>query len=437
MTMPIAMRLAIRQWLARPLRPALCSLAIGAAVALIVLIGAAMDSLRFSVSNAIGQALGVAEIHVRAAQRGTDARVPASVLQAVKALPEVELAGGRLTTQAVLIKGDDRLWFDVVGIDEPLDEQLRPKYFSAGQTLSGPPDEILVDTMIAEKMALKVGEPIVYGIGDQPPKYLRIVGIVKRPVIEFIARPTMYVPLAVLTKDLGIPPEYSVLDLKLKEKAGPAGVGAGLDFDQYAKDLGKKLGPSVDVTPGTNSKASMAEVTRTMRLLLAMLSALAALSASLIIGTTLSVGVQERVRQFGQLRCLGAARTQLAVILLGDAAVMLAIGLVIGVALGVGASTGLVAWFPACFQKYELSGGTVLLALGCGALATLLGALIPIWQVTRVPPMAAVTAVALQARRSRVWLAGARPTVQLMAKQPGFPTTRAFAISLRCSSVRP
>jgi putative ABC transport system permease protein len=417
MTMPIAMRLAIRQWLARPLRPVLCSLAIGAAVALIVLVGAAMDSLRISVSNAIGQSLGVAEVHVRPAQRGTDARVPGAVLQTIKALPEVELAGGRLSSQAMLIKGEDRLWFDVVGIEVPVDDTLRPKLFQAGQALTGQPDEILVDTLIAEKMALQAGDQIVYTIKDNPPKYLRIVGIVKRPVIEFISQPTMFVPLAVLMKDLGMAGEYSVLDLKLKERAGAAGVGEGIDFDQYAKDLGKKLGPAMEVTPGTNSKANMAEVERNMRLLLAMMSAVAAFSASLIIGTTLSVGVQERVRQFGQLRCLGASRGQLAIFLLGDAAVMLAIGLVIGIVLGVAVSAGLVAWFPLFFQKYALSGGTVLLALGCGVLATLLGALIPIWQVTRVPPMAAVTAVARPARRLHVWLAGAVGVLFLATQQ--------------------
>ena len=33
--------------------------------------------------------------------------------------------------------------------------------------------------------------------------------------------------------------------------------------------------------------------------------------------------------------------------------------------------------------------------------------------------------------------AGARPRMQLIAKQPGFPTIRAAWISFRCSSVRP
>src|SRR5947207_3031933 len=119
MNTPIALRLAVRQWFARPLRPVLCSLAIAAAVALIVVVGAAMDSLRQTVSGAIGQALGVAEIHVRPSQRGTEARVPESLLKQLEARPDVELASARLASLAVLTRGDDRLWFDVVGISEP------------------------------------------------------------------------------------------------------------------------------------------------------------------------------------------------------------------------------------------------------------------------------------------------------------------------------
>ncbi len=424
MNTPIALRLAIRQWRARPLRPVLCALAIAAAVALIVVVGAAMDSLHFTIANAIGQNLGVAEIHIRPAQRGTEARVPGSLLHKMRARPDVELASARLASLGVLTKNKETFWFDVVGIDEPNDELLRPKIFLSGHTLTGPPDEILIDTMIADKMELKLGDVVTYTIKENPPRQLRIVGILKRPAIEFIAKPTMFVPLAVLAKDLALPEEYSVIDLKLREpSAGLAGAAAGgasgaeIDFDLYAKTLGKELGPSVEVSPGTKSKANMADATRTLRILLSLLSMLSAVCASLIIGTTLSVGVQERVRQFGQLRCLGASRPQLAVILLGDALVMLALGEVIGITLGLATAAVLVAQFPHFFLQLVLTPASLLIAAGCGAFATFLGALIPIWQVTRVSPMAAVNAVALRARISRVRLAAGIGILCLIVQQ--------------------
>jgi putative ABC transport system permease protein len=404
MTMPIALRLAIRQWLARPLRPILCSLAIAAAVALIVAVGSAMDSLRASVRESIGQMLGVADVHVRSAQRGTDARLTTDLLLRLRAMPQVEMAGGRLASQAALTKADEHKWYDVVGIQEPLDNKLRPKQMDSGRTLSGAPDELIIDTIIAHDMNLKLGDDVLWAVKENPPKKLRIVGIAKRPVIEIMAKPTMFVPLGLLTRDLGIPTEYSVLDLKLRELDAS---GAAPDADAFAKALGKTLGPSVEVTPGTNSKARMAEVTRTLTILLMFLSAMCGLSASLIIGTTLSVGVQERVRQFGQLRCIGASRSQLAAILLGDALVMMLIGVVLGLLAGVGLAMLLVAVLPEFFHIFVLSWTTIILAVCCGAFATGVGAVIPIYQVTRVPPMAAVTAAARPVRRSRIFLAGA------------------------------
>ena len=415
MTMPIALRLAIRHWLARPLRPILCSLAIAAAVALIVAIGASMDSLRRAVAGSVGQVLGVADIHIRPAQRGTDVRLPADILDRLRARPDVELASGRLASQAALTKGDDHLWFDVIGIDVPLDDALRPKIMQAGVPLSGRPDEILVDTLIADKMSLHVGDQVDYALQDVPPRKLRIVGIVKRPVIEFISKPILCVPLSVLVQDLGGPFQYSVLDLKLRRP--PGALASDIDVDVVAKQLGQALGPTVEVLPGAHSRAGMADVQSTLRLLLAFLSAVSAFSAALIIGTTLSVGVQERVRQFGQLRCLGASRGQLAVFLLADALVMLALGQALGLLLGAALAWGLVAGFPNFFQEFALSPTTLLIALACGGLATALGSLIPIWQVTRVSPMAAVTAAARPARRSRVLLAGAAGIACLIVQQ--------------------
>ncbi len=402
MALPIPLRLALRQWLARPLRPILCSLAIAAAVALIVCVGAGMDSLRNTVSHAIGQALGVADVHVRPTQRDTEARLPQEMLDHLRALPEVDFADGRLLAQAVLTKGDDRLWFDVIGVDEPLDEKLRPQNFLTGHGLPTGTDadkEIVIDSYVAGKLNFKLGDQVRYTIKDNSEKLLTIIGIVQSPALEILARPTLYVPLAVLAHDLAIPPSYNVIDLKLRDSAHVE------DYDAYAKNLGEQLGKGVDVSAGTTSKARLSDLTRTLRLFLLVLSTLSAFSASLIIGTTLSVGVQERIRQFGQLRCIGASRAQLAGFLLGDAAVMMLVGELLGALAGIGLSIILVALLPAFFEQYQLSPGSLAIALFCGALATLLGAMIPIWQVIRVPPMAAVTAAARPSRASHLRLA--------------------------------
>src|ERR1035437_8284074 len=115
MAMPIAIRLAVRQWLARPLRPVLCSLAIASAVALIVCVGAGFDSLRYSLRTIIGQMLGVADVHVRPAPKNSAGRLPDSLLSEIRGRPEVEFAAGRLQAHFAIPHGPERRWLDAVG----------------------------------------------------------------------------------------------------------------------------------------------------------------------------------------------------------------------------------------------------------------------------------------------------------------------------------
>src|ERR1035437_3831321 len=117
MAMPIAIRLAVRQWLARPLRPVLCSLAIASAVALIVCVGAGFDSLRYSLRTTIGQMLGVADVHVRPAPKVSSLRLPDSLLEQLRGRKDVEFAAGRMQSHVAVTHGAERRWFDAIGVD--------------------------------------------------------------------------------------------------------------------------------------------------------------------------------------------------------------------------------------------------------------------------------------------------------------------------------
>ena len=262
----------------------------------------------------------------------------------------------------------------------------------------------MVDALVATKLNLKLGEQVNYSIQDLPPRKLTIIGILQGPTIDILAHPTMFVPIKVLAADLKIPVSYNVIDLKLKDSA------AIDDYDQYAQDLNAKLGKGVDVAPGTSSKGKLGDMTRTLRLFLLILSILSGIAASLIIGTTLSVGVQERVRQFGQLRCIGASRRQLAGFLLGDAFVMLAMAAIAALFL---ASHSLTSLSPCCRNFPRSISSPPCLASHRNLLRALLrdSARCPyppeFRQVTRVSPMAAITATAKPSRPAHIFLAAA------------------------------
>ena len=168
----------MRQWLARPVRPLLCSLAIAAAVALIIFCGAAFESLRYSFQVTVGQMLGVAQIHVAAAQRGTEDRLPQSLVEQLQKRPEIELVSGRMQAHAALTKGDEHLWFDAVGVDPGLDEELRPKVYNSGHGLTGPADQVVIDAAIANLLHAQVGDTLDYTADGLTSRKVTVVGIV-------------------------------------------------------------------------------------------------------------------------------------------------------------------------------------------------------------------------------------------------------------------
>lgn len=401
--MPVSLRLAIRQWHARPLRPVLCALAIAMAVALVVCVGAGFDSLRQSLETGISQMLGVAEIQVRPAQRGVNARLDARILDTARATPEVEEASARVQALVALTNPQEHRWFEAVGVDTTRDERLRPKVYLQGRALSGKPDEIVLDHVVAEALHATLGQTFKLSgdAGEAGGDHnVQVVGIVAHPQLEILQKPTVYLPAAPLMQVAGIAPRaprYNVIDLKLRRD---------VDFQVFSQQLGKQLGPVAAVTSITTRKAKLDQDTRGLDLVIIVISVITGTCAALIIGTTLSVGIQERIRQFGQLRSIGASRGQLVIFLAADALLMMVVGTLAGFLLGWGLSHLMVLKYPQFFPVYRLGLQSIIVAAAEGLLATLLGSLIPIWQVIRVTPMEAVRASGQGVRARHVWLAG-------------------------------
>lgn len=397
--MPVSLQLAIRQWHARPLRPLLCALAIGAAVTLVVCVGAGFDSLRASLQTGIGQMMGVAQVQIRPTQRGVSVRMSPQVLAKVLAHGEVAQATGRMQTSLALKSSSDKRWFEAVGVNAQLDQQLRPKTFLAGKALSGRGDEVLLDESVAQTLGATVGMPLKLSGDSGNEQVVTVVGITKHPQIEILQKPTIYLPTETLLAASGLALGYNVVDVVLKGNPSDA------ELDKFGDLLGRELGKSVNVMAATTRKARFDQDTKVMTLGLLVVSIIAMASAALIIGTTLSVGVQERIRQFGQLRSIGASRGQLLLFLGVDGLLLMVLGNTLGILMGWGLSWGLVKLYTEWFTTYELSWRCLGMAFGSGMMATLIGAMIPAWQVWQITPMEAVRQSSKAARRGSVLLA--------------------------------
>ncbi len=402
--MPVSLRLAIRQWLARPMRPVLCSLAIAAAVTLVLCIAAGFDSAKASLRVGIGQILGSADIHIRPVGKNYQMYLNQEILDFVRNQPEVELASGRLDDiQISLTHGQEHRWFHTVAIMPELDSKLRPLRFSSGGPLSGAQDEIIIDTTVAKLMSLEVGDTVTLNQDWNKPHTVHVVGITERPQIEIIAKPTVFVPIESVTTALGMPPRYRVLDLKIRPNANANEVARRISRQLNAGKPAKM----VDVTSEEARQTKLDESFRAFNMGLAAIAVVATLCGSLIIGTTLSVGIQERIRQFGRLRCIGASRAQLATILLADSVLLMVMGTLAGLGAGYLLACQLVHLAPDIFLVFTVERQSLLTATGVGILATFSGSLIPLWQVARISPMQALRSAATPTSRKYIWSAAA------------------------------
>jgi putative ABC transport system permease protein len=370
----------------------LCSLAIAAAVALVLCVGAGFDSIRQTLKTTVSTMLGTADLHVRSKARPPANHVPTEVLDTLRKRPEVALASGRLQAQLAIAispppgqpvnaSGPTLHWVAAIGIDPAYDDRLRPKHYVSGGPLTGPDNQIVIDEAVARDIQARVGDVLSVGNGlEMHP--CTVMGIISGPTIELVQQPTTLVTIPVLAHAMGLPMEYSVIDVELR----PSTVTVADRADQLQKDLG----PDLAVASAADGNNKLERETNPMDWALSILSLISGICAALIIGTTLSVGVQERIRLFGQLRCIGASRWQLVQALLADAFLLMVVGTFVGILAGIGLAHLLVWKFPQVFVVYSLSAHSIVTAIGNGVVTTFVGSLIPAWQVWRVSPMQAV-----------------------------------------------
>ncbi|MEO7236598.1 MAG: FtsX-like permease family protein, partial [Lapillicoccus sp.] len=117
---------------------------------------------------------------------------------------------------------------------------------------------------------------------------------------------------------------------------------------------------------------------------------------SFIIVNTFTMVVAQRTRELALLRAIGASRAQVLRVVLGEAAVVGAVGSLLGVALGLliaaGAKILITTFLGADLGSgLPLTAATVLVSVVVGTLVTLAAAVLPAMRAARTPPVTAMT----------------------------------------------
>jgi putative ABC transport system permease protein len=316
-----------------------------------------------------------------------------SLLQKVRALPDVAEADGSVNGQAQLIGkngkaivygGAPNLGFSIARGES----RFNPLQLVSGTWPKA--NEVVVDKSTASKEDIKVGQVIgVQALG--PVERLRVSGIVKFGSVSTIGGATLSgfdLPTAQhlfgkpgKLDEIAVAANQGVSDPKLLAEIRsvlPAGTQARSAQAQSRED----------------SKETDSFISFLQKFLLGF-GGVALFVGSFVIANSLSITIAQRTREFATLRTLGASRGQVLRSIVLEALVMGILASVVGLFAGLALAKGLFSLFDAVGFTLPNNGltletRTIVVALLVGIVVTLLASLRPALRATRVPPIAAV-----------------------------------------------
>lgn len=272
----------------------------------------------------------------------------------------------------------------------------------------------------AEQLKIKLGQDVlVSGRGDGEPLKVKIVGIVEQrkplpsagvviglpamkgpPLTRGPASAALYVPVKLAEKVTGLTANATYAGIVLKPGAKIAEFKANWDARIKAESLGAEI-QSLQEVEAELDQSHTSEHIRSQAWSATGISLLAAL---FIIFSTLSMGVDERIRQFALLRAIALNKSHVALMIAMESLLM---GL-IGWAGGLTAGWLLLKWVAESHPEMFPVGTTlglwcVLLSGLCAVGGSLIAAILPAWKATRVSPLDAMSAATAKTKSSFSW----------------------------------
>ena len=323
------------------------------------------------------------------------ATIPASLLADVRALPQVEAAGG--TVNPMEVNGADIIGRDGKAIAkesmgasiDPANARFSPFQLKRGHWPEGP-GQVAIDAGTAAKRHYAVGDRVKVATPGKTASY-RIAGTVSFGDVDSLGFGSIAVwDLPTAQALLQREGRFDSISIAAKSGTSPAA-------------LVRAVRPLVPDTLEVKDSAKQAKEQSEqadkglsyIRYFLLGFAGIALFVGAFVIFNTLSITVAQRTREFATLRTLGASRKQ---VLRSVRLEGLMIGLLastLGLFLGFGIAQGMLVLFSA--MGVDLPDGetvfapsTVLISLMLGTAITLLATVVPARRATRVPPIAAV-----------------------------------------------
>ncbi|MEM6690422.1 MAG: ABC transporter permease [Planctomycetota bacterium] len=278
--------------------------------------------------------------------------------------------------------------------------------------------EVVISQQLSELLGIGEGDQlIVPGPTDDRP-ILKIIGVIEPPPAtvtgatvgsRLLPSPSVggiFCSMRDATTLHGTDPVITFVALVLGESTDIHEFRYRLMPQLYALDNPAQFMTDLDMEEEMSEAAKAGSLT----LQAYVVGIIAVMLAFLVIFSTLSMGVSERVRQFALLRAIILTKRELALLIAGEGLVLVGLGLMIGIPAGWmlvqlmdRATNGLIRHGV---DVYPLG---ILIAIAVSGASSLVAGILPAWRATRVKPLDAVSSQNLSLhtddrRVTYVWL---------------------------------
>jgi putative ABC transport system permease protein len=394
------------------------------------------DTLERGFDELFTSIVGSADVVVRADTGDDDAATtggmaapasfPTEVVDAIAGLDEVELTEGEVEGIAILI-GDDgepiaQFGPPTLGYSAFDNDELDPAELRTGRWPQEA-GEVAIDAGTASAQGWQVGAEVAVVL-DGPVESAEVVGIFGVGEMDSLAGASV----VVVDKDTALARFGTDGELT----AAYATAAEGVAVDQLVAAVEAELGDGYRVMTPAEVAEEQQELIgpfiEVFSIALLVFALVALLVGSFLIFNTFTIVLASRLRELALLRAIGAGRGQLLGSVLVEAALVGLVGGAVGAAFGLLVARGLQLILGTI--GIELPGvglivlpRTVVVAILVGVVVTTLAAVVPALRAVRIPPVMALTEVAVAAPAGRGVVRTVLGAVLLIAGLVGLAAT--------------
>ncbi len=328
---------------------------------------------------------------------------PTEVVDRLVALDEVAVAEGEVEGVAILI-GDDgeptgQFGPPTIGYNAYINPELDAAELRTGRWPETA-DEVAIDAGTANAQGWGVGDRVGLVL-DGPVERPEVVGTFGLGELDNLAGASVVVldrvtALARLGTDGELTAAYAV---------AAEGIGEAQLIAAIEAELGEGFTVQTAAEVVAEQQEAFGPFIEVFSIALLVFAVIALLVGSFLIFNTFTIVLAGRLRELALLRAVGASRGQLFGSVLGEAALVGAVGGALGAAFGLLVARGLQVILGTI--GIELPGDLVVLprtigvAVAVGVVITVLAAIVPARRAVSIPPVAALTEVAVAAPAGR------------------------------------